>query len=464
MPDILTGRAPYALAALFSKGHVQVETLAWVEGDDLRYLHHKRPAVLRPGRKPRWVSLDLDTDKWDRPNALVTTLDMGISSLLPAANGEVTLDGFWPVSFTPEEQAKLDDGVRVIDSLTERAHAAIQTMAPRGWSFPTLHDAIDFYVNHPITAQHRGESLDEFTVSILTGSTSAAATRTASLSAEDMEKGIPISDGKVYIPRPAPFTGTKTPMTDVEYVRTVVLVNNQAMALLGPPGTGKSSLYEAAFGPDLITQTGNEGTEADDFYGGYQPNGPGSYHFVDSPFVRAMELGVPYLLEDAGLIRPRVQDVFLPILTGKRSFTIPAQPSRGEIHAKDGFRFVLTGNPGVNGSELSEPLMSRLGAMTTVNSDWNLAVRLGVPEYIVNVCRSLDKLRMEGILSFAPQLREALTFRDNVKMFSAEYALSALYTHTMRVGAPGDADAFLEHCNTMLNIREVPELALTTLD
>ncbi len=78
-------------------------------------------------------------------------------------------------------------------------------------------------------------------------------------------------------------------MADVEALRTLRAEGVPAL-LAGPPGTGKTSLVEAAF-PDLITVAGDGDTTAGDFTGEYTQKPDGSYEFIYGPLIRAMQEG-----------------------------------------------------------------------------------------------------------------------------------------------------------------------------
>ena len=65
-------------------------------------------------------------------------------------------------------------------------------------------------------------------------------------------------------------------MPDVEALRKLRADGVPAL-LDGPPGTGKTSLIEAAFGDDLITVAGDGDTTAADLVGEYTQNPDGTF-------------------------------------------------------------------------------------------------------------------------------------------------------------------------------------------
>ena len=126
----------------------------------------------------------------------------------------------------------------------------------------------------------------------------------------------------------------------------------------GPPGTGKTSLIEAAFGDDLITVAGDGDTTAADLVGEYTQNPDGTFAFIYGPLIRAMQEGKVLFLDDATLISPAVLAVAYPAMDGRREITVKAH--KGEmIKAADGFYVIAGHNPGVHGAILTEALSSR---------------------------------------------------------------------------------------------------------
>jgi nitric oxide reductase NorQ protein len=223
--------------------------------------------------------------------------------------------------------------------------------------------------------------------------------------------------GQVY--RPRVLAG----MADVEALRTLRAEGVPAL-LSGPPGTGKTSLVEAAF-PDLITVAGDGDTTTGDFVGEYTQKPDGSYEFIYGPLIRAMTEGRVLFIDDATLISPAVLAVCYAAMDGRRAVTVKAH--KGEtITAEPGFYVAAGHNPGVHGAVLTEALSSRFAFQVSVATDYDLARSLGIDSRAITAVRNLATRQANGETGWAPQLRELLAFAKVTKIFGLDTALGNL--------------------------------------
>jgi hypothetical protein len=267
------------------------------------------------------------------------------------------------------------------------------------------------------------------------GAPKATEVVTLGVDALEGEKSYERPNGELY------FSRMWGEHNDVETIRKARDKSFYAM-LYGAPGCGKTALIEAAFGDDLYTILGTGDTEVGDFVGGYVQTPAGNYEWVDGPLVRAAEEGKVLLIDEVGLIDPKVMAVVYGLMDGRKELTVTANPERGTVKAKEGFYVVSATNPNAPGVRLSEALLSRCLIQAEMTTDWSLARKLGVPTPAVTAAQNLARKQETGEVSWAPQFRELLAFRDVAAEFGTNWAVRNLIGGSPEMDRPVVADVF----------------------
>ena len=225
-------------------------------------------------------------------------------------------------------------------------------------------------------------------------------------------------NGEKYYPRP---WGEHI---DVEVLRTA-REHSHYVLLFGAPGCGKTALVEAAF-DKVYTILGTGDTELSDFIGSYIQTPAGGFEWVDGPLLKAAIEGIPLLIDEVGLIDPKILSGVYGLMDGRKEYTVTANPDRGTVKAIEGFFVIAATNPNAPGVRLSEALLSRFTVHAEMTTDWNLAKKLGVPSYAVTIATNLHRKMVDGVTSWCPQMRELLAYRDLEKTFGTAFALNNL--------------------------------------
>jgi MoxR-like ATPase len=213
--------------------------------------------------------------------------------------------------------------------------------------------------------------------------------------------------------------------------------------LYGSPGCGKTALVEAAFHDQdggLFTVLGSGDTEVADLVGGYVQTPSGGFLWEDGPLLKAAESGGVLLIDEVGLIDPKVLSIVYGLMDGRREYTVTANPERGTVKAADGFYVIAATNPNAPGVRLSEALLSRFTVQAEMTTDWTLARKLGVSSALVTAAQNLSKKQQAAETTWAPQMRELLAFRDLESAFGSKFAVENLLAAAPEIDRPVVAD------------------------
>ncbi|WP_433259222.1 AAA family ATPase (plasmid) [Streptosporangium sp. CA-135522] len=262
---------------------------------------------------------------------------------------------------------------------------------------------------------------DDFYSGVPTGMTSAATAVARPVALAPVgERMRP--NGQIYKPRQI------GPHEDLALMRAAQL-RRESVLLYGPPGTGKTAMIEAAYhdAPGLESVIGSADLTEADLVGTFvQDPVTRAFTWAPGPLHRSVLKDVPLLVDEIALIDPKVLSILYPLMDGRSVLQITMNPQLPPLKLGPRWMVVAACNPDVPGAQLSEALKSRFAHHLLVGTDWQLARELGVPDTVVTIAENLDRRRIKGEITWSPQLRELLSFRDLAPAYGPQYAAAAL--------------------------------------
>ncbi|WP_197078023.1 AAA family ATPase [Gordonia sihwensis] len=259
-------------------------------------------------------------------------------------------------------------------------------------------------------------------------------------------------DGRSYQPRL---------INDVSDAAMLVAANRAGLhsALIGPPGTGKTSATVAAFGDRIIMMNCYEGMAREDVVGALLPvpGSAGQYDWVDGPLLQAMTLGLPLLIDDAMWMPPGVQAMLHSAMDDSRRVTVIDRPGEQVVHAALGFSIIMTLNAGI-GYGLSDPILSRTDLIIQVPVNFD-AVADHVPPTLLALAQARQQRALEeqDYTLWVPSQRELVSASSVETVFGVDFAASALLSKC----PSGQADDFAKEAANVLSTQVSPLVAVS---
>lgn len=287
--------------------------------------------------------------------------------------------------YDPASPSHVDDAERRLRSQTVSLHRLPASMASDGTitngSLHELLDAVQSGRGEPMRAERAAAEL-------------AAPPKTAVVCPEHASPAVAafapvdLPTGEKYWPRE--LFG----ISDVDVLRQLRDGGRMHVRLSGPPGSGKTTMAVAAFGDDVVTVQGHPDLTVASLYGQYLPAEPGSdaaFVWADGPATRAAREGKVLFIDEANRAPKDVDDALLSLTDKRRQIILSDRPDIEPITAAPGFMVVVAYNDVDTGIRpLSASLLRRLAMHVRVDTDYDVAARLGVGDDLLQIAANLQ--------------------------------------------------------------------------
>jgi hypothetical protein len=434
-----------------SNGEEEMQLLFGAFNYKVKYWGRKTPAA---GAKVHWSTGNLSEAFWAGSGTTermttVHTMRGWINSKIKKIEGQpLVLKGVYEVKLTQKDIEELGLSASP-NSLFTRVNKAFKEPPVRKVEFNSAEEAAAWITDGPLLALGEENPLDPWTQSPLAVRPSTSTAITLPEPDEDRLKGIVLTDDGDTTFFPYVFWEEKgLSLTQIEFLRACYPETGKprTVALVGPPGTGKTNSIWAAFldrykraGVDFQRQcviTGSASTTAYDIVGSTWENPKtGRVEFRPGKLIFCMENGVPLFIDESNRIPSEELAVVLPALDDRRILPLPDEYdyAGGAVHAKPGFGIVFAFNPGFH-SQWSSAINSRVDYKARYHTNWELLRTITATvldqtrtDQVLTWFRQMDTIRQEGGMEWSPQFREGIKLLDSVKFFgSLELAISAL--------------------------------------
>jgi len=254
-----------------------------------------------------------------------------------------------------------------------------------------------------------------------------------SLKIEQSESEYTLSNGAPFYPRPV-MEVDGVMLNDVEFVQ-IQSKRGRVPLLLGPGGTGKTSVVEAACDIMFTTLFTAETTTLS-LSGRWEPHPEKHGEFVWglAELVQSIKYAIEHPDEQVAWYgdevmqtAPEVLVMLHSLMDHRRTLFIEEGPGKGSLKAPDNWSMVLSSNPNEPGSSIGRPFASRCAPLDYW-TNWDVvekAVGKGF-EQLITVGRIMETMRRNREVDWAPAVRHCVAAAQDMQDLGLRYGLRQL--------------------------------------
>jgi len=200
----------------------------------------------------------------------------------------------------------------------------------------------------------------------------------------------------------------------------------------GPTGPGKTTAVEAwaaERGLRMATVSGNASMESRQLFGGFIPDGNGSYGWIDGPVTDVVRNGGVLLLDEMNFISPKIYTTLYPLTDGRRTITL--LDHMGEtIEAHPDLTVFATMNPDYVGTTpLNFAMRNRFDIQLAWDYDDAVEEKLVDSKALRGLVKQLRNEAAKGQYDTPISTNMLIEFSDFVSKLGYEFAVENFIAH-----------------------------------